>query len=164
TMLSPRQHALLYRSRRAAAVALAVADNFAAASELEPLREKNARAALAGEEAALFKQLLAASAYVAAFTFASYLVQTLDQESEPVNDTDEPDFPVGTPRDVLKSMIAGLAVALDGAADDMAAIARARAFARVAIEGLLRRRDRFMGLGRFENIHLRLDADDFTLD
>src|SRR5690606_33010281 len=76
TMLSPRQHALLYRSRRAAAVALAVADNFAAASELEPLREKNARAALAGEEAALFKQLLAASAYVAAFTFASYLLQT----------------------------------------------------------------------------------------
>lgn len=164
TMLSPRQHALLYRSRRAAAVALAVADNFAAASELEPLREKNARAALAGEEAALFKQLLAASAYVAAFTFASYLLQTLDQESEPVNDTEEPDFSFDTPLDVLKSMIAGLASALDGAADDMAAIARARAFARVAIEGLLRRRDRFMGLGRFENIHLRLDADDFTLD
>ncbi|TIS91268.1 MAG: ATP-binding protein, partial [Mesorhizobium sp.] len=41
---------------------------------------------------------------------------------------------------------------------------RARAFARVAIDGLLARKGRFDGIGPFENAHIRIDADDFTLD
>src|SRR5690606_36911737 len=139
-------------------------DNFATASELESLRARNARSPLAGEEAARFKELLAASAYVAAFTFASYLSQTLDPESEPVNDVAEPDFLFDTPQDALKSMIAGLADTLSVPGDEGQAMARARAFARIAIEGLLRRKNRFAALGGFENTHLRLDADDFTID
>src|SRR5690606_33931498 len=75
SMLSIGQHALLYRARRGLAVALAVADQHAEATELEPLRARNARTPLAGEEAANFKRLLSASAYVAAFAFASYLLQ-----------------------------------------------------------------------------------------
>ena len=41
---------------------------------------------------------------------------------------------------------------------------RARAFARVAIDGLLSRKGRFDGIGHFENAHIRIDRDDFTLD
>ena len=42
---------------------------------------------------------------------------------------------------------------------------RARSFARVAIDGLLQRKARLDGaLGPFENSHIRIDADDFTLD
>jgi SpoVK/Ycf46/Vps4 family AAA+-type ATPase len=42
---------------------------------------------------------------------------------------------------------------------------RARSFARVAIDGLLQRKTRLDGaLGPFENSHIRIEADDFTLD
>ncbi|MGO4842764.1 AAA family ATPase, partial [Rhizobiaceae sp. 2RAB30] len=41
---------------------------------------------------------------------------------------------------------------------------RTRTLARVAIDGLLTRKGRFDGLGAFEDAHIRIDADDFTLD
>jgi len=93
------------------AVALAVADVFARSTELESLQERNARSPLEGEAAQTYHALLQASAYVAAFTLSSYLLQMLDADSEPVNDTDEPDFQFDTPQDALKSVLA----ALDGA-------------------------------------------------
>jgi hypothetical protein len=43
-------------------------------------------------------------------------------------------------------------------------IARARALARVAIEGLISRRARFDALSSFAQTHLRLESDNFTLD
>jgi hypothetical protein len=46
----------------------------------------------------------------------------------------------------------------------MALSARAKAFARTAIEGLLQRRARFTGLADFAQVHIRIDQDDFTLD
>lgn len=163
-MLSIPQHTLLYRTRRGVAVALAVADVFARSTELESLQERNARSPLEGEAAQTYHALLQASAYVAAFTLSSYLLQMLDADSEPVNDTDEPDFQFDTPQDALKSVLAALEGAISGAADDTAMTARARALARVAIEGLLQRRSRFTGLGAFEDTHMRLEVDDFTLD
>src|SRR5688500_6000059 len=69
------QHALLFRARRGLAVALAVADVFARSTDLENLQAKNARAPLEGDETSGFKKLLSASSYVAAFSFASYLMQ-----------------------------------------------------------------------------------------
>ncbi|WP_367718338.1 AAA family ATPase [Nitratireductor sp. GISD-1A_MAKvit] len=163
-MLSIPQHTLLFRARRGVAVALAVADVFARSTELESLQERNARSPLEGAPAQSYHALLQASAYVAAFTLSSYLLQMLDADSEPVNDTDEPDFQFDTPQDALKSVLAALDGAIAGAADDMTMTARARALARVAIEGLLQRRSRFTGLGVFEDTHMRLEADDFTLD
>jgi len=158
------QHTLLYRTRRGIAVALAVADVFARGTDLESLQAKNARAPLEGDEASRFKKLLSASAYVAAFSLASYLLQLIDSDGEPPNDVIEPDFLFDTAQDAVKSLVAGLDAAIAGAKDDADLATRARAFARVTIDGLLTRKGRFDGLGAFENAHIRIDADDFTLD
>jgi hypothetical protein len=163
-MMSIGQHALLYRARRGIAVALAVGDVFARATDLEALQARNARAPLEGEDAAAFKKLLSAAAYVSAFTFASYLSQQVDGEGEPPNDVDEPDFLFDTASDALKSMIAALDAAVAGSKDEADLATRARAFARAAIDGLLTRKSRFAALGAFEDAHIRIDADDFTLD
>ncbi|RYE53134.1 MAG: ATP-binding protein, partial [Rhizobiaceae bacterium] len=45
-----------------------------------------------------------------------------------------------------------------------AMISRARAFARVATEGLISRKARFTGLAAFENVHIRIEQDDFDLN
>ena len=158
------QHTLLYRARRGIAVALAISEVFARSGELESLHAKNARAPLEGDEATRFKKLLSASAYVSAFSLASYLLQLVDAEGEPPNDIKEPDFLFDTPQDALKSIVAGLDGALAGSKAEADLLTRARTFARVAIDGLLTRKGRFDGLGDFENAHIRIDADDFTLD
>ncbi len=155
---------MLYRARRGLSIALAVAGVFGQGTDLESLQAKNARAPLEGDEASHFKKLLSASAYIAAFTLASYLAQQIDSDGEAPNDIREPDFLFDTPQDALKSLISGLCDALSGSKDDADLSTRARAFARVAIEGLLQRKARFDGLGAFENAHIRIDADDFTLD
>ncbi len=163
-MMSIPQHTLLFRARRGLAVALAVGDVFARSSELESLQAKNSRAPLEGDEAQRFKRLLSASAYVAAFSLACYLLQTIESDAEAPNDVEEPDFLFDTPQDALKSMVAGLDAAIAGAKDDQDLLSRARAFAREAVEGLLARKGRFDGLGPFEDAHIRIDQDDFTLD
>ncbi|AFL53261.1 hypothetical protein ABIE78_000849 [Sinorhizobium fredii] len=163
-LLSPAQHGVLYRARRGIQVALAVSDVFARQTNLEQLQARNAGTPLAGEEASHFKALLSAAAYIAAFTLAAYLGATLQGEGEPVDDAAEPDFLFDTSQDALKSMIAALDRSITGAPDDLALTARSRAFSRVAIEGLLARKARFTGLQNFENIHIRLDQDDFTLN
>ena len=163
-LLSIGQHTLLYRARRGLCVSLAVADVFARGGDLESLQASNARAPLQGEDAAHFKKLLSAAAYVSAFTFASYLAQTLDGDGEAPNDVAEPDYLFDTPQDALKALVAGLDAALKGASADADLATRARSFARVALDGLLTRKGRFDGLGAFEDAHIRIDADDFTID
>ena len=163
-IMSIGQHTLLYRARRGIQVALAVSDIFAKASNLEALQQKNARAPLEGDEASSFKKLLAAAAYVSAFTLTAYLLQMVESDGEAPNDVKVPAFNFDTQQDAIKSLIAGLDTALAGAKDDQDLAARARAFATVALEGLLQRKSRFGGLGSFEDAHMRLDADDFTLD
>jgi len=163
-LLSIVQHTLLYRARRGIAIALAVADVFSRAGELESLQAKNARAPLEGDDATRFKKLLSASAYVSAFAFASYLLQLIDSDGEAPNDIKEPDFLFDTPQDALKSMVAGLDAALGGTKADADLALRARSFARAAIDGLLTRKGRFDGLGEFDSAHIRIESDDFTLD
>ncbi|RAZ88956.1 AAA family ATPase [Mesorhizobium hawassense] len=163
-LMSIPQHTLLYRARRGLAIALAVSDVFAEGSDLESLQAKNARAPLEGDEASTFKKLLSASAYVSAFSFASYLFQLIDSDGEAPNDIAEPDFLFDTPQDAVKSIVAGLDKAIAGSKDDTDLTIRARAFARVAIDGLVARKGRFDGIGPFENAHIRIDVDDFTLD
>lgn len=162
-LLTPQQHAVLFRSRRGLQVALAVSDVFSRQTNLEGLQARNLASPLAGDEANQFKALLSASAYIAAFTFAAYLGATLPGEGEPVEDGGEPDYLFDTPQDALKSMVSGLDRTLAGAPDDTALVSRARAFSRVAIEGLISRRARFTGLAGFENAHIRIEQDDFTL-
>jgi len=163
-LLTIPQHTLLFRARRGTAIALAISDVFAEGSDLESLQAKNARAPLEGDEASTFKKLLSASAYISAFSLASYLFQLIDSDGEAPNDIPEPDFLFDTPQDAVKSILAGLDKAIAGSKDDADLATRARAFARVAIDGLLARKGRFDGIGPFENAHIRIDADDFTLD
>ncbi len=163
-MLSILQHTLLYRARRGIAVALAVSDVFARGNELESLQAKNARAPLEGADADHYRRLLNASAYVAAFSLASYLTQTIEADGEAPNDVAGPDFLFDTAQDAVKSMVAGLDAAIAGSSDDREMMIRAKTFARVAVDGLLERKGRFDGLGAFEDAHIRIEADDFTLD
>ncbi|MBB6014462.1 energy-coupling factor transporter ATP-binding protein EcfA2 [Aquamicrobium lusatiense] len=164
-LLSIPQHTLLYRARRGIAVALAIAEVFAQGTDLEGLQAQNARSPLQGDEAARFRKLLSSSAYIAAFGFAAYLYQLIDSDGEAPNDIAEPDFLFDTPQDAVKSIVSGLDRALTGAKDDADLMTRARSFARVAIDGLLQRKTRLDGaLGPFENSHIRINADDFTLD
>jgi hypothetical protein len=164
SLMSIPQHALVVRTRRGLAVALAVADVFARQTALESLRARNAQSPLAGEDAHTFKTLISASSYVAAFAFASYLATMLDGESDSANDVAEPDYLFDNPQDALKSMVAGLDAAVSGAPDEIAMTARARAYGRAVIEGLLQRKGRFEGLSSFEDAHVRVEKDDFTLN
>jgi hypothetical protein len=163
-LMSIPQHTLLYRARRGISIALAVAVLFSEGSDLESLQARNVRAPLEGEDASTFKKLLSASAYVSAFTLASYLLQLIEADGEAPNDIEEPDFLFDTPQDALKSLIAGLDRALAGSKSDADLAVRAKTFARVAIDGLLARKGRFDGLGAFDNAHIRIEADDFNLD
>ncbi len=163
-LLSIAQHTLLYRTRRGLAVALAIVDAFARATDLESLSARNARAPLEGEDASAFRKLLNASAYVAAFAFASFIQQTIEADGEAANDVAEPGYLFDTPMDALKTLLAGLDTALSGASDDQTLLSRARAFSRVALDGLLARKGRFDGIAAFEDSHVRIEKDDFTLD
>jgi energy-coupling factor transporter ATP-binding protein EcfA2 len=163
-MLSPNQHALLFRARRGTMIGLAVAEVFARQTNLEGLQARNASAPLQGPDADNFKALLSAAAYITAFALSAYLTTTLPGEGEPGEDVPEPDYLFDTPQDAAKSVIAGLERAIQGAPDDTAMIARARAFARVATEGLISRKARFTGLAAFENVHIRIEQDDFDLN
>ena len=163
-LLSIPQHTLLYRARRGLSVAMAVAEVFAKSTALEDLQAKNARSPLEGEDVAAYKRLLSAAAYVAAFTFVSYLLQTVESDAEAPNDVAEPDFVFDTQQDALKAMIAGLDTTLAGVRDDQDLASRTRAYATAAIDGLLQRKGRFDALGAFENAHIHVDRDDFTID
>lgn len=163
-LLSIAQHTLLYRARRGLSVAMAVADVFAKSTALEDLQAKNGRSPLEGDDVAAYKRLLSAAAYVAAFTLVSYLLQTVESDAEAPSDVREPEYVFDTQQDALKSLIAGLDAALAGARDDADLAPRTRAFATAAIEGLLSRKGRFDALGAFENAHVRVERDDFTLD
>ena len=163
-LMSIPQHTLLYRARRGLTVAMAVADVFAKSTALEDLQAKNARSPLEGEDVPHYKRLLSAAAYVAAFTFASYLLQTVESDAEAPSDVAEPDYVFDTQQDALKALVAGLDGALAGAKDDHDLPGRTRAFATVAIEGLLSRRSRFDALGAFDDAHIRIEKDDFTID
>jgi hypothetical protein len=85
-------------------------------------------------------------------------------DGEPPNDIAEPQFSFDTSQDAVKSIIAGLDAAIAEAKDDAALTSRARAFARIAIDGLLSRKGRFDGLGSFEDAHIRIEKDDFNID
>lgn len=164
SMLSPTQHNALFKTRRAAAVALAVADLFGRQTGLDALHQRNASSVLEGADADRFRHLMEASAYVAAFSAAAYVKQLVEASGEATADAAAPNWNFSTPQDALKSFIAGLDAAASGAPDDPALGQRMRAAADAAIEDLLSRKSRFVGLGAFEETHLRINGDGFELN
>ncbi|MEM9676459.1 MAG: AAA family ATPase [Pseudomonadota bacterium] len=163
-MLSLAQHGLVYKTRRAVAVALAIADKFSEQTGLDALTKKNISGDLSGADLERFRPLLESSAYVAAFSASAYLLQMLPEDGEAASDVVEPDFLFDTPQDALKGLVACLDAAVDGASDDKVMAARARAAARLALDELLLRKGRFSALGSFEQTHLRLESDGFELN
>ena len=162
--MSIAQHTVLVRARRGIQIALAVADTFAEATELENLRQRNQRQPLEGEAASEFRALTAASAYVSAFSFAAYLARMIEGSDETLPEPQAPELTFETPQDALKSLVAGLDGTVRKAKDDGQLTALVHDYAGVALEELLKRRSRFSGLGAFENAHVRIERDDFTLD
>ncbi len=100
----------------------------------------------------------------AAFAFASYLLQLIDADGEAPNDIKEPDFLFDTPQDALKSMVAGLDGALLAPRPMPTWRCAPAASPASPSTGCSPRKGRFDGLGAFEDAHIRIDADDFTLD
>ena len=164
SMLSPIQHGILFKTRRALAVSLAVSDLFAKQTGLDALRKRNAASSLDGDDAEQYRSLLEASAYVSAFAAAAYLHQSVEASGEPANDVDSANFNFDTPQDSLKTFVAGLEIAVESSSDDTVLQNRVRAFADEALEDLLSRKARFAGLGAFEQTHLRVEADNFELN
>ncbi|MFK5978326.1 MAG: AAA family ATPase [Rhizobiaceae bacterium] len=164
TMLSPAQHNILFKTRRALAVALAVSDLFAKNTGLDALRSRNASSSLQGADADRYRVLLEASAYVSAFTAAAYLHQSVEGAGEAANDIEAPEYNFNTPQDALKTFVAGLEVAITTSSGDAALQTHVRAFVDEALEDLLTRKSRFSGLGTFEDIHLRLESDGFEIN
>lgn len=163
-LLSVAQHNLLFRTRRGAAIALALADNFAKSTSLEDLKAQNAISPLSGEDAKNYKSLLAASAYVSAFTLTCYLMRHLPSDTDAVNDVEAADFNFDTPQDVLKSIIAGLEEVAEGASSDGVLVSRSRTYVEQTLQALISRRKRFVALQSFANSHIRIEQDDFTID
>ena len=164
SMLSVAQHGVLFKTRRALAVALAVADVYARQTGLDSLQDKNRGAPLQGEEADRYRGLLEAAAYVSAFTAAAYVKQMVEAAGEPVSDVSPPVFDFSTPQDALKGFVAALDTAASSSADDTVLLTRIREAAEQALSDLLSRKSRFTGLGAFENTHLKLDGDGFELN
>ncbi len=163
-MLSVAQHGVLYKTRRAIAVALAVADIYAKQTGMDALRNENASAPLQGEKAERYRSMLEASAYVSAFTAAAYVKQMVEAVGEPVSDVAQPTFDFSTPQDALKGFVACLESAADSSADDSVLLTRIREAAEACLTDLLSRKTRFTGLAAFENTHLKLDSDGFELN
>lgn len=164
TLLTPEEHALVYKLRRGMAVGQAVADVFARQTELEKLQQQNRAGALSGEAAQRFHSLQNTSSFVAAFTAARFLLDALPANGESQSDQPEPILQFNSVRDALKGLVATMDEALDGADSDAAMTGRARASAQNFLEALSARAQRFDEIGVFEAMHIRLDADDFTLD
>ena len=162
--MSIAQHTVLVRTRRGIQIALAVADTFAEATELETLRQRNQRQPLEGEAASQFRALTAASAYVSAFSLAAYLARMIEGSDEALSEPEAPEMTFDTPQDALKALVAGLDGVVRKAKDDKQLTALVHDYAGVALEELLKRRSRFSSLGTFENAHIRIERDDFTLD
>ncbi|MGB5214853.1 MAG: ATP-binding protein [Anderseniella sp.] len=164
TMLSPAQHSLAYRLRRAMAVGLAVGDVFAKHTELETLAADNRSSPLSGDRATQFHKLMAASAFVSLFCVANYLNQTLDAQDNSTASVAEPNPDLDTVHEAYKAFLHGLDKSIAGSPDDAQLLARAREFARLTSDALLSRQRRFAELAAFEAMHIRLDADNFELN
>ncbi|MFK7902293.1 MAG: AAA family ATPase, partial [Nitratireductor sp.] len=163
-LLSVAQHNVLFKTRRAFAVALAVGDLFAKQTGLDALQKKNTSAPLQGDDAEQFRSLLEASSYVVAFSACAYLKQMLDTQGEAKSDIEPPNFDFSTPQDALKGLVSALESAASTSDDDAALMMMILGSVDEAIGDLLTRKARFTSLGAFENVHLRLESDGFELN
>ncbi|MCB1508869.1 MAG: ATP-binding protein, partial [Hyphomicrobiaceae bacterium] len=116
-LLSPRQHEIFYKARRAVAVGLTVSEFVVEPLGYLDLGEKKRSGALSGKEETRFRELVRARALIACFTAAAHLLHTLG--AAPAGEAADPGaLPVETAHDALEVFIAHLAEAARAAADD----------------------------------------------
>lgn len=116
-ILSPSQHAVLYNTRRALAVALAVSQFFVEPIGYLDLSERKRKSGLNRSEEDRFKDLIAARALTAAFVAAAHLLHNLDESAAPTpSDPGEP--PTNSTTDALSWFIHRLAKATEKATND----------------------------------------------
>ncbi|MDA5093411.1 ATP-binding protein [Aliiroseovarius sp. KMU-50] len=165
-LVSPLQATVLHGLRRTLAIALAMGEGFAEATELATLKRANLQGALAGEKKTLFTGLLAAESLAVLHVFANATAFLLAPHSTEVS------VEVGTVDEVLTD---NAPLALHGALweldQDLAAFVDADeklvptvlAFAEQLMEKVALRAQNAPHLGAFTGANFRVEADELTI-
>jgi energy-coupling factor transporter ATP-binding protein EcfA2 len=165
-LMSPVQATVLHVLRRAIAIALAVAENFADHSGLADLKRANLEAALPPARKAEFGELLAADALVTLHVFGNataYLLSShLPEVTVEVGDVDE------VLTDNGQTALHGVLWELDQdiaahASDDQRLVATVAAFAEALMEKVALRATTAPRLESFSAAAWHVEADDFTV-
>ena len=116
-MLSPRQHGVLYETRRAIAVGMTVSEFFVEPLGYLVLGERKRKAGLTSSEEARFRELVNARALVALFVAASHIIFTIGEA--PTGEAEDPgEPPVASTTETLAWLVHRLATAARKAVDD----------------------------------------------
>ena len=165
-LTTPLQAHVLTGLRRAIAIALAVADQYAERTPLKDLKRANLDGALPSGQADAFAQFLTAEALVTVYTFASataFLLGTHATETTvEIGDVDE------ILLDNAQLALHGVLWELDQdiathASDEPRLIATVLAFAEALMEKIAARASTATQLEAFETAAWRVEADDFTV-
>jgi len=165
-LMSPLQATVLHVIRRALAIALAVAENFADQSGLADLKRANLEAALPPARKAEFGELLAADALVTLHVFGNamaYLLSShLTEVTVEVGDVEE------VLTDIGQTALHGALWELDQdiaahASDDHRLVATVAAFAEALMEKVALRATTAPRLEAFSAAAWHVEADDFTV-
>ncbi|MFU1479277.1 ATP-binding protein [Roseovarius sp. C7] len=163
---SPLQATLLTDLRRALAIALALAEHYAEATELADLRRANLAGSLPADKKADFTELMAAEALIAAHVFANAAAYLLAPHGS------ETTVELGEVEELLtdhaQMALQGALWELDQmlarhASDEPRAIATAQAFAEQLMEKAALRAQTAPRLAPFTNASWRIEADDLTI-
>ncbi|MGC1495459.1 MAG: ATP-binding protein [Sulfitobacter sp.] len=166
TLVSPVQATVMHALRRAVAIALAVAENYADQSGLGDLKRANLEGALPAARKTEFSELLAAEALVTLYVFGNATAYLLSSHMS------ETTVEVGEVEEVLTD---NGQVALHGALweldqdiaahaqDDARLVATVCAFAEMLMEKVALRAQTAPRLEAFKGASWRVEADDFTV-
>lgn len=165
-LMSPLQATVLHALRRAIAIALAVAENFAEQAGLGDLKRANLEGSLPAARKAEFSELLAAEALVTLYVFgnaASYLLSShLPEVAVEVGEVEE------VLTDNGQTALHGVLWELDRdiaahASDDARLVATVSAFAEALMEKVALRASTAPRLEAFNAAAWHVAADDFTV-
>ncbi|KEJ90816.1 AAA family ATPase [Sulfitobacter donghicola] len=165
-LMSPLQSTVLHALRRAIAIALAVAENFAEQSSLGDLKRANLEGSLPAARKAEFSELLAAEALVTLYVFGNATAYLLSSHLT------EATVEVGEVEEVLtdngQTALHGALWELDQdiaahAQDDPRLVATVSAFAEMLMEKVALRAASAPRLEAFSAAAWHVEADDFTV-
>ncbi len=166
TLVSPIQATVMHALRRAVAIALAVAENYADQSGLGDLKRANLEGSLPAARKTEFSEMLAGEALVTLYVFgnaAAYLLSShLSETTVEVGEVDE------VLTDNGQVALHGALWELDQdiaahAQDDARLVATVSAFAEMLMEKVAMRAQTAPRLEAFKGASWRVEADDFTV-